>query len=436
MHHNSKILKQFDYDLDHLVESHPNSDLSCGSEFRPISILAPLLHRHHHWDNFSSYCTSGFNASFKPLSESQRLKDVNAAIARGNHKSAKKHINILRKNTKKEIYTGFIFPFKINDVKKIKGAMVAPQGVAVQDTINELGEIVPKHRPTCDQSFEFSPGNSVNKLLRKDLLPGLCYGHCLLRILHCIHALRTIDLNRPILISKLDFKSAYRRGTMKGELAAKSIMILCGFALLLRCLPFGGSHCPNLWCVVSEFVTDLANDLLSCEDWNENEIFSPHIDKLAPPDILDSAIPFTQAKPADASVQVSDHGCADIFIDDIITVGFHSKRWRRLCGATLLALHMFGRPAHENEPVPRNDLVALNKLLAAGSPSEIKTVLGWDIDTRRLLVSLPDDKFEEWCAQIQKAIDSKSISPSDLESLIGRLNHAAFVIPLSRHYLN
>ena len=48
IHHNSEILKKFDYNLDLLIDSYPSSDLSYGSEFRPVSILAPLLHYHHY----------------------------------------------------------------------------------------------------------------------------------------------------------------------------------------------------------------------------------------------------------------------------------------------------------------------------------------------------------------------------------------------------
>ena len=81
------------------------------------------------------------------------------------------------------------------------------------------------------------------------------------------------NTSSSIIISKIDVKSAYRRGTVSGDLAARRITIVCGFALLIRCLPFGGSHCPNLWCVASETITDLGNDLLSCPDWDESAIF-------------------------------------------------------------------------------------------------------------------------------------------------------------------
>ena len=433
---NSTIFKKFDYDFSKIISPYPDSDLSYGSEFRPVSILEPLLHNHRSWINFSKYCTFGFDASFSPLSDKQRLQDVQAAISRGNHKSAERHIEVLRNNFVKEIKTGFQFPFLIEDIPKIKGSMVAPVGVASQETVNELGEIVPKYRPTHDQSFEFSPGTSVNKLLLKDDLPPLFYGFCLLRILHYIHALRLSDSTCPILISKVDFKSAYRRGTISSALAARSITILCGYALFLRCLPFGDSHCLNLWCVVSEFVTDLTNDLLTCADWDENTLFSPHVHKLSPPALLSDDIPFHQAKPADVKVHVSCEGRAGVFIDDIVTVGYLSAQWKRLCGAALLAIHIFGRPVDSAEPVPRDDLLSLNKLLSEGSPSEVQTVLGWNINTRTFCISLPSDKFSEWTAQINTILDLNFVLPKDLESLIGRLNHAAFVIPLSRHYLN
>ena len=68
----------------------------------------------------------------------------------------------------------------------------------------------------------------------------------LLRLLHCIHSLRLAEPTKRTLMSKIDIKSAYRRGTMSADLAAKSMTIICGMAILLCYLPFGGSNCPVL----------------------------------------------------------------------------------------------------------------------------------------------------------------------------------------------
>ena len=258
----------------------------------------------------------------------------------------------------------------------MKDAVVVPCGMVTQWTVDSEGNRVPKYRPTHDQSFDYSEGNSINHRLLKDNLPELFYGFCLLRILHYVHVLRLAKPSKSIIISKIDVKSAYRRGTMSGDLAARSITIVCGFALLIRCLPFGGPHCPNLWCVASKAMTDLGNDLLSCPDWDESAIFSPHVSKLKPPKFLPNNIPFGKALPPDVCVPPVPFGRIDDFIDDLVTVGYASEGWRRLCGAALLSLHALSRPVSNDEPIPRDDVLALNKLLSEGSAAEVQTVLG------------------------------------------------------------
>ena len=81
-----------------------------------------------------------------------------------------------------------------------------------------------------------------------------------------------------------------------------------------------------------------------------------------------------------------------------------SERWKRLCGAALLALHIFGRPVYNYEPVPCNNLLLLNKLISEGSLSKVKVVLCWEIDTRRFIVSLPTNKFYDCTNQIKSIL--------------------------------
>ena len=126
----------------------------------------------------------------------------------------------------------------------------------------------------------------------------------------------------------------------------------------------------------------------------------------------------------------------DGFVDGLITVGFLDLRWKRLDGAVLLSICMLRFFISDSETVSRDDLLALNKLLEEGSLEETKAVSGSLLDIRGLTVALPDDKHKEWITQIKSILSAGSCTPVDLESLIGRLNHAAFVIPNSRHILN
>ena len=108
----------------------------------------------------------------------------------------------------------------------------------------------------------------------------------------------------------------------------------------------------------------------------------------------------------------------------------------RLSSATPLVIHTLCRPLADYEPIPREKPLTLNKLLAKGGLSETKTILGWDIDTRRLTIALPNHKFIAWDNELKTLISSKRCPTKSLECLIGRLNHTGYIIPSARHFLS
>lgn len=89
-----------------------------------------------------------------------------------------------------------------------------------------------------------------------------------------------------------------------------------------------------------------------------------------------------------------------------------------------------------SEPIQRRSLLSNLKLIAEGTPKEIQFVLGWSMDTWRVFLSLPTDKFDAWMNDIQHISDKGKTTLGNLETTVGRLNHAAYVIPLARHFLN
>jgi hypothetical protein len=103
-----------------------------------------------------------------------------------------------------------------------------------------------------------------------------------------------------------------------------------------------------------------------------------------------------------------------------------------------LAAHVLSRPhaGDKVEPVPRKPLFAPSKQAAEGIPSEMMIVLGWLIDTRRMTVSLPTDKYLAWSSDLSEILKTGTVTVESLDSTVGRLNHAFFLVPLSRHYLN
>ena len=137
------------------------------------------------------------------------------------------------------------------------------------------------------------------------------------------------------------------------------------------------------------------------------------------------------------NIPTSSLGRGDCYLDDIIKVYVGLKEViRRHAASAPLALFVSMRPLSEAEPVPRKETLSLPKLEAEGTPSEIMVVLGWLLDTRRLLLRLPKDKFEHYSKEVQEILDQGSVNGKDLESMIGKFVHASYAVPLSRHYLD
>ena len=135
-----------------------------------------------------------------------------------------------------------------------------------------------------------SPNNSVNHRLIRDELSELIYGWCLPRLIHCIHTLRLFRPTLEIFMSKIDIKAACRRCTQRGDMANMSMTTLDFYAVVILREKFGGAFYPYRFTdTISEPATNLGNDLLSCKDWNENEVFSPHVESLEPPLLLITA---------------------------------------------------------------------------------------------------------------------------------------------------
>jgi len=107
--------------------------------------------------------------------------------------------------------------------------------------------------------------------------------------------------------------------------------------------------------------------------------------------------------------EANEFGTADVFLDDIFSVIPQldgDSPGDRGAQAALLALDVLGRPLHPDgaKSLPRDKNLAIDKAIAEGTPAERLIVLGWMIDTQRLLISLPTDKFTAWTAEMKDLV--------------------------------
>jgi hypothetical protein len=438
--HNSRLLANYDYDVTAFLESQSHTTVGPGSEFRPLDQLELILGSHPNFPELAELVTTGMPYRYTTdLTEADRATEVLAMLARGNHKSAEDERSVVHNLLFKDVTHGFSMPIPPEIVPKLLHAMVQPFGVAKQTTLNDKGERVLKYRLTQDLSYSLTGYNrSVNSRIDMDSYVEMIYGYCLTRIIHYIVALRLKHPHKRILLSKYDYSDAYRRIAHAPSAAVQSIAVNHHIAYIALRLTFGGSPNPPTWCTFSEMVTDLSNEIILAANWDATTLRSPAQPKTPTPRLLPSATPIALAQPLAVSIPVSITCRTDGFIDDLITCFLDTPSNRERCPhATPLAMHLTSRPhAGANEPVIRRNILSDTKLIAEGSPAEVQIVLGWILNCRALIISLPTDKHSAWASDIHHMATNGHTSFGDLDTSVGRLNHASHIIPLARHFLN
>ena len=184
-------------------------------------------------------------------------------------------------------------------------------------------------------------GHSVNNMVDEELLEECIYGFCLLQILHKTYAMRLTHPTEKIYINKTDLDAAFRRLHAFLEHAIMCITVVGSMGYILGRCPFGSKKGPGKFCVTSEMVIDLSQEIANKPTWDPSEIKSPHYDKF--PDIehaFNKEDRFATAMPLLLKI-LEKRIYIDGFIDDImiIVIGEDAKRIKRAQGAVPLALH-------------------------------------------------------------------------------------------------
>ena len=100
-----------------------------------------------------------------------------------------------------------------------------------------------------------------------------------------------------------------------------------------------------------------------------------------------------------------------------------------------LIVHLMTRPVAPHEPIKRKAMLEADKLTAEGAPAESQRVLGWIIDTRKLLLQLPKDKKIAWTKEVSTLLRTRCTTFDAFRRLIGKLQHAVKGIPLAGFWL-
>jgi hypothetical protein len=153
---------------------------------------------------------------------------------------------------------------------------------------------------------------------------------------------------------------------------------------------------------------------------------------------LPEDIPYREGKELVVGVPVDGHGMSEVYIDDTFTQTVDlpgSDNVLKAERAVLLAIHTLARPISDEEPIPRETMAALEKLLAETGMEETKLMLGWLLDFRMLMISLPDNKAIAWSQEIADMLKEGKTKAKRLERNIGRFVNIGMILPYVHHFL-
>ena len=428
--------------MERLLNPAERCTTSYGSEFKEVTELRGLLSKHPRWKDLKEKLENGCEYHLKDLPEDQRVQDLQERVRRGNHKSAEKQEAFLSDAMRKEVEKGWALIIPEEKALEIPLIEIAPLGVAEHLGISETGDYVPKLRLTHDLSFPGAVSSeSINSRIDRERMEPIMFGHCLSRVIHQIVALRMKYPDKKIFIRKEDLKSAYRRMHLEAKSALRSAVRVkfeeAWYVLISLRLPFGGSSCPPDFCLMSDIVCDVTNDLLLCKNWNESKVYSKLSNFVPPDEEMDEDIPFASAESLAVPVPTEDKGSFDVFIDDFIgitvDIGQNKERLKLAPGTVI---HAVSNLSDDDLGVKRDLFIARDKCETEGAIAEERICLGWNLNTRELLVKLPNHKFIAWTGDLDKLLTRKSISHADLLSLIGKLENVITVVKMMGHFMN
>ncbi len=167
-----------------------------------------------------------------------------------------------------------------------------------QNTINKTGKIIDNERLTHNQSYKWGSEMSVNSRTMKEFWMPCIYGTCLKWLINWTIIARKKYPNKQIMVSKIDFKSAFWHCNLSSATAIQCCTKLPfkDLILLYLHLTFRGSPCLNKWWVFSKPICNLATAILHDNSWDPTELHSPTQNLVSLPRTIGATYPLAYKK--------------------------------------------------------------------------------------------------------------------------------------------
>jgi len=236
----------------------------------------------------------------------------------------------------------------------------------------------------------------------------------------------------PPVLAKIDLADGYYRVPLSSA-AALALAVLIPTDLphdptplvaLPLALPMGWAHSPPYFCAFTETVTDLTNQAtLSLHP--KNPLLEPTQCTLEP-----MATDFHPTAVILGGDNLPPLTYADVYIDDFMLVA--QRPYQLPLMNTLL--NSLDKVFHDPAPTNRRQIVSASKLNKGDATfATQKRILGWDIDTHFMTLSLPTHRLEGMSELINSTLHRKRVSRTTWQRLLGTLRSTSPALYGAKH---
>jgi hypothetical protein len=141
---NFKVLKTHQFSLKKVIKAQAESPVKYGSEFKKPEILKPLLSNHCLWPCTKNILLHGSRWLLTPITESERVGDLQEATKFRNHKGTEMQQELLLKLVLDDIIYEYKIPLPLHKLTQVPDICMALLNIQAQWTINKIGKIITK----------------------------------------------------------------------------------------------------------------------------------------------------------------------------------------------------------------------------------------------------------------------------------------------------
>jgi hypothetical protein len=329
------------------------------------------------------------------------LDQKDAAFRRGPHISAKEHSSFLMEDmydyTSMRYWT--VLPYSA--VRHLPQLRLAPAGVVPQRER--------RPRPIMDYSYYDTNPSFLPMAPNHAMQFGKALPRILQRLTYCNPAFG------PPLLAKIDLADGYYRVPVSATASLHLAVVLppdkgsVNLIALPLSLPMGWNHSPPYFCAYTESVADMANSQhfpLDHPLLAQTQLFQEPQQQFA-----------TSAQVLGSST-TPPLQYTDVYLDDFILIAQQPLHLPAMNNLLHSLYNVFIDRPHDS----RRQLVSTKKLQQGDATFSTKQrILGWDLDTVHMTISLPQHRLTSLKSMLQGMIQKSRTSRKRWHKLLGTL---------------